>query len=282
MPDVTAWAKLAAYIISIGLMLEYAHRLYWYINKRVMHMESAIALRSLLSALAAAIPLLSVLLLTWFFCAFVDKKPMVSLGLMTGVSSPLLFLTGVIVAFTCVAMLFAAGYAVGWFKILRSAMSKSRVPAFCGGASDFLLAAVFEEIIMRGYIFALLEATWGGLAAIVGSALIFSAFHLIKHPRMPLIFALNAIFFGLITGYARFLTGTLWVPIGLHFGWNLAMGPIFGLPCSGRTYDGGIVCCAVDGPEWVTGGLYSPDAGLLGTAALIIATATLITLVPIC
>jgi len=281
MPDVGTSAKLAAYVVCIGLVLEFAHRLYWTINRRVIQSELAALWRALLSASSASIPLIAVLIVTGAFCAYIDRQSLVTLGLARDGDSLMLLIGGTTVAFATVSVIFLAGYSIGWFKIERSSFSRSKVPAFCGAVCDFSLAAVFEEIAIRGYIFTVLQQTWGGTAAVVGSAMVFSAFHLIKHPGMPLIFTINALFFGLLTGQARLMTGTLWAPIGLHFGWNLAMGPVFGMPCSGREYDGGLVRCSVDGPDWLTGGLYSPDAGVLGTGALMIATAAVMTFVPI-
>lgn len=270
MPDVGTWAKLASYVVCIGLALEFAHRLYWQINRWTMELSSGPTIRAILSVLCAAIPLAAVLLVTGAFCVYIDRQPMESLGLHGGIESTAAFVEGIAIAFTAVTLIFMTGYSIGWFKIERSSMSRHQIPAFCGGACDFSMAAVFEEIIFRGYVFTALNQAWGITAAVVGSSLVFSLFHLIKHPKMPLIFTINAFIFGVLMAQARVMTGTLWASIGLHFGWNLTMGPIYGLPCSGRPYDGGLVGCQVDGPEWVTGGLYSPDAGVLGTGALTI------------
>lgn len=281
MPDVGTWAKLAAYVVCVGIALEYAHRIYWKLYRRVMGSNSQPWLRSVLCALTTAIPLITVFLITGAFCIYVDRQSFEALGLHWSLGSLGLFSVGTAIAFVSITLLFIGGCRFGWFRVKRHCIGSQQMPAFCGSASDFLLAAVFEEVIVRGYVFTVLLHEWGAVAAVVGSAAVFSLMHIVKHPRMPLIFSINAFFFGLVTGQARLVTGSLWVPIGLHFGWNLAMGPIFGMPCSGRTYDNGLVTCAVDGPEWVTGGLYSPDAGLLGSATLIFATVALTFLVPI-
>ena len=118
-------------------------------------------------------------------------------------------------------------------------------------------------------------------AAIVGSAIIFSLAHLVKHSKMPALFTVNALVFGLLTAACRHYTGTLWLPIGLHFGWNVAAGPIFGLPYSGKAYERGVVVSEVSGPLWLTGGIYSLDAGLLGSVALLVAAVGLTAVVPI-
>ncbi|HOM71536.1 MAG TPA: type II CAAX endopeptidase family protein [Armatimonadota bacterium] len=281
MPDVGTWAKLAAYVVCIGLVLEFAHRLYWQLNGWAMNSSASAGWRAFFSAIFAAIPLFAVLLVTGAFCIYIDRQPLYSLGLQSGFDSFLMFSEGAAVAFVAVTFLFLAGYSIGWFKIERASISGDNFPAFCGGACDFSLAAVFEEVAIRGYVFSVLQHSWGSNVAVVGSAVVFSLLHLIKHPKIPLVFTINAFIFGILTAQARLITGSLWVPIGLHFGWNFAMGPVFGLPCGGRKYEHGLVISSVNGPEWMTGGLYSPDAGVLGTGALTVTAAVMLALMPV-
>ena len=40
--------------------------------------------------------------------------------------------------------------------------------------------------------------------------------------------------FGVLFGYAYLRTSALWLPIGLHFGWNVVL-PLFGANLSGFT-----------------------------------------------
>jgi hypothetical protein len=98
---------------------------------------------------------------------------------------------------------------------------------------------------------------------------------------MPVVFTINAFVFGVLAAYARIATGALWLPIGLHMGWNVTMGPIFGMSCSGRNYENGLFMSIAKGPTWASGGLYSPDAGLLGTAGLLVAVIGLLIIVPV-
>jgi membrane protease YdiL (CAAX protease family) len=71
-------------------------------------------------------------------------------------------------------------------------------------------------------------------------------------------------------GWAR--TRRLWLPIGLHLGWNLFEGPVFGFPVSG-TSSFRLIHQTVDGPTAVTGGPFGPEAGLIILPALLLGTA---------
>lgn len=276
--------KLAAYLVCIGVALEFSHKFYWRINAWVLTAEISTFSRSVLSSLAASIPLGTAFGITWAFVRLVDQGSIHSLGLSYDSNSLTLVAYGAAVAFGCVTLIVLVGIIGGFIQIRPSPVAEDCVtclPVFFGGLVDFFTSAVFEEIITRGYVFYILNEASGPTAAILGSAAIFSVAHLLRHSKTPLMFTFNAFVFGLITAGCRYYTGTLWLPIGLHFGWNVAAGPLFGLPYSGRSYDRGVVISEVSGPEWLTGGPYSPDAGLVGTAALLIAAVGLMAFAPI-
>ena len=74
-----------------------------------------------------------------------------------------------------------------------------------------LIPALGEELFFRGSVQSLLSSRFTSHTAILIAALFFGAGHI-----QPLSF-LPIFFMGIIFGYARLWTGTLWVPIALHF-----------------------------------------------------------------
>jgi len=218
------------------------------------------------------------------FAFLFDRKSLAALGLNYDPNSLTYVAQGAAVGLGCVTVVLLIGVLMGHISMHRSRMSDdcvSCMPLFLGGLADFFTGAVFEEIIFRGYVFYLLSQSTSPLATVLISSAIFSLAHAAKHQDTPNLFKLNAFIFGIIAATCRLHTGALWLPIGLHFGWNVVSGPIFGLPYSGRVYDRGVVVSEVGGPTWLTGGLYSLDAGLLGTVALIIAAAGLLAVAPL-
>jgi uncharacterized protein len=78
----------------------------------------------------------------------------------------------------------------------------------------------------------------------------------------------NTILWGIVLGYAFLLSGDLWLPIGLHFGWNWTL-PWFGANLSGFTM--GVTGYSMHwniGALW-SGGAYGPEGGLLTTAIVV-------------
>ncbi len=63
-------------------------------------------------------------------------------------------------------------------------------------------------------------------------------------------------------------TRALWLPWGIHFGWNVTLGFLFGLPVSGLRLFNVVVRTTASGPQWVTGGKYGLEAS--ATAAVIV------------
>jgi hypothetical protein len=67
---------------------------------------------------------------------------------------------------------------------------------------------------------------------------------------------------GLFLALGYVLTKQLWLPIGLHIGWNFFEGVVFGFPVSGmNTYK--LITLQITGPDAWTGGLFGPEAGLI-------------------
>ena len=57
-------------------------------------------------------------------------------------------------------------------------------------------------------------------------------------------------------------TRNLWVPIGLHFGWNFAAAGIFSAEVSGNGESTGCWTASTSGPALLTGGEFGPEASL--------------------
>ncbi len=133
------------------------------------------------------------------------------------------------------------------------------------------LGAAGEEMFFRGYGFQVLLRSFGPWATVVPVGIIFAMMHAANPASTPLALA-NTAGFGILFGYAFLRSGDLWLPIGLHFGWNLTL-PIFGVNISGFTM--GFTNYAVDwiaGPLW-SGGDYGVEASVLTSAVLFLLAA---------
>lgn len=133
-------------------------------------------------------------------------------------------------------------------------------------------AAVTEELIFRGILFRIVEeraGTWGALAL---TAVLFGLIHLFN-PDASLWGAIAiAVEAGGMLGAAYAATRRLWLPIGLHFGWNFAEAGIFGTVVSGNGSSHGLLDGAMSGPTLLGGGAFGPEASLYSVLAGVAAT----------
>ena len=94
----------------------------------------------------------------------------------------------------------------------------------------FIGVAISEEYLSRGYLHSLIKRDFGPRVSILINSILFALLHIanpnILQNPLPLI---NIFLAGILFGVAREATGGLWLPIGMHFTWNLFMGNVYGI-----------------------------------------------------
>jgi hypothetical protein len=170
----------------------------------------------------------------------------------------------------------AAAFAVLGSSLLFHAASLDTIPnaarhpwaAFALVALALLFGAAGEEMLFRGYAFQLLVRSIGPFATILPVGVIFGLAHA-SNQNATLLGVVNTSAWGILFGYAYWKSETLWLPIGLHFGWNVTL-PLFGANLSGYTM--GLTGYALHwsvGNLW-SGGDYGPEGSLSTTLAVIV------------
>lgn len=191
-----------------------------------------------------------------------DKNGAASLTLAGAVIGIFLFTT----VFACL-ILFGAG----------SIQGAGAVGALMAPLASAASAAVGEEVIFRGVTFRLFEQGFGTTVAILLSGALFGLLH-VANPgataESTIAIALEA---GVLLAAAYALTRSLWFCIGLHFGWNFTEGGIFGTSVSGGKITTGLIATHIAGPNYLTGGLFGPEASL--PAVIVCLAAALVMLV---
>ena len=162
---------------------------------------------------------------------------------------------------TCLAIALAGGAEFRWTL---------RAPAALAAlAGPFIFYAVFaaaEELIMRGYPIKVLDASWNRAAAILVTSVAFGLLHLFN-PSAGFLPAVNVTLAGVILGLLYLQSGSLWLAIGFHWGWNFAEGSVFGFAVSGYRFPGRLDEAAAQGPAWLSGAGFGPEGSVVLTAA---------------
>ena len=110
------------------------------------------------------------------------------------------------------------------------------------------------------------------VAGVLISSLLFMMLHLLN-PNLSVIGLLNLFLFGLFAALFALYEGGLWGVFAIHTVWNWAQGNIFGFEVSGTEVSGAIILnLAETGPDWLTGGAFGPEGGLVVTAILLVSS----------
>jgi membrane protease YdiL (CAAX protease family) len=134
-------------------------------------------------------------------------------------------------------------------------------------------AVVVEELIFRGILFRIIEQRIGTWASLALTGLLFGASHLFNPHATLWSAAAIAIEAGFMLAAAYAATRTLWVPIGVHFGWNFAQGGIFSTSVSGTDAPQGLLNSVTSGPLLLSGGEFGPEASAYSVLAGVVVTA---------
>lgn len=217
--------------------------------------------------LAMALSALPVTLLTLVVCVgarrYIDHRTWRSMGFARpavsgrdGIWCGFLLGLGTMLAAACVITVLG-GYR--WHSTEVSAMNLVMIPV--------LFALAFsEEVLFRGYLLQnLLDEGRTGFG-IGFTAVVFWLVHGLNPGAWESPFSsLNLLGAGILLAQAYVISGNIWYPTMLHFGWNAAQGLLLSIPVSGLRLDGVIrLSQANDAPQWLTGGSF----GLEGSAVV--------------
>ena len=137
------------------------------------------------------------------------------------------------------------------------------------GLTVLVFGALAEELMFRGYPFQRLEEAIGRFGAIAVFSVLFGIVHLTNRGASAL-GLFNTMLIGLVLAVAYLRTRALWLPWGLHFGWNAMLGLVYGLPVSGLRLFNVVVHSTAKGPLWLTGGNYGIEASAPGVIAVVV------------
>jgi len=199
-----------------------------------------------------------------------DRRSFRSLGLHLNRQAGRDVLLGVGIAVLQTSLVFFLELAFGWLKVEGFAWQQQSplivLQGFLLWLVIFIAVGFYEELLSRGYQLQNLEEGLNTFWGVLLSSMVFGVFHFLN-PNANWLSAVGITLSGIFLAYAYLATRQLWLPIGLHIGWNLFLGPVFGFPVSGLE-SSGLIKAVVDGPLLFTGGEFGPEAGLLLLPAL--------------
>ena len=167
---------------------------------------------------------------------------------------------GIIIGTTLQGLTILVIYFWGNFRIIS-------VNPFSSVIIPFVVAftvAIFEETLLRGIIFRIVEEKLGSYISLAISAIIFGGAHLLN-PDSSVISTICIGIVGFMLGASYIYSRSLWLPIAIHFSWNFVQSGILGAITSGNEPTGSLFNTNISGVEIITGGAFGPEGTIQAT-----------------
>jgi uncharacterized protein len=129
--------------------------------------------------------------------------------------------------------------------------------------------AFFEELLVRGYPFAVLREAWGWKWALIVTSIVFGLLHL-GNPGADSLSVVIVILAGFFLGAILLVTGSLYAAGAAHLVWNWVMAGGLHTPVSGIGVPAPDYRVIDNGPDWLTGGRWGPEGGAAAAACMFI------------
>ncbi|SET42986.1 hypothetical protein SAMN05660297_02394 [Natronincola peptidivorans] len=129
-----------------------------------------------------------------------------------------------------------------------------------------IFPGIGEEVLFRGYFLKLLSNSVGTTFAIGLTSIFFSIVHG-ANDGYSIIAFVNLFLFSLFLSFTTIITKNIWTAVCFHIAWNFFQGSVFSMSISGSNASG-IYLVEVIGKDWITGGSFGVEGGLIVTAIL--------------
>ena len=198
---------------------------------------------------------------------FLDKRTWGEVWLGADAARPALWVVGFAIGAFAIGVPIAALIGAHWLKVVGKAPG-SWVGAGVRVSLYLIPAALFEEMLVRGYLLSVLRETWGWAPAIAATSIGFGLLHLRNdgaNVESLTLVTLAGVFLAMVL----YATRSLYAAWMAHFAWNWTMAVAFHTAVSGIQLEAPGYRYVDAGPDWATGGEWGPEGGLLGGAGMV-------------
>jgi len=210
--------------------------------------------------------LLLTLIPVYLFRRFIDRRSFCSIGFQFNRPFRRDLLVGMAMGIGLIGLVFVILLASGGIVLTDIQLPGS---AFAAAVVVMMMVGIGEELVMRGYVQGNLMASMNKYVALLLVSILFAGSHMFN-PNASLLGLVNIILAGLLLGIYYVHKQNLWLPIGMHFTWNLFQGSVFGSQVSGVSTES-IFNFEITGSDLLTGGSFGFEASIVTTGLIIAA-----------
>jgi uncharacterized protein len=265
-PALPVWARIVLVIVSFIILSGILQVIGMLIANVPFTNRNAIAELSAKQLLIMEFfGIISLIITIYIFRRFIDRQSIMSMGFsLKNRFKDILF--GFIVALSIIGGGSLILYYLNYIDFLSARID---IYSLLLSFILFVMVALNEEILVRGYILNNLMSSMNKYWALLISATIFSLFHILN-PHFSLLSMINIVLAGIILGSTYIFTKNLWFPISLHLFWNFFQGPILGYSVSSQKTES-LLKVKLLGNSSINGGEFGFEGSMVCTIMLVVA-----------
>jgi hypothetical protein len=165
--------------------------------------------------------------------------------------------------------------AVGWLRIAPGEPGSS-LGAAARITTVLVPAALYEEVLCRGYLLTVIRDRLGVWGAVALTSLAFGLLHL-SNPGATAESVALVTLAGVFLAAVRVIYDSLYAAWSAHVAWNWVMAVPLHAPVSGMRFEAPDYRTVSTGPAWITGGAWGPEGGLAAALGMLACLAYLYT-----
>jgi membrane protease YdiL (CAAX protease family) len=211
---------------------------------------------------------LGTLIATWVVLKAVEGKSWSFVGLDRAAAAPGKIARGAVLGFLPIAVPSAALLLAGELKYVPQP-DGSWWGATGLSFANLLPAAFGEELLLRGYIFAVLREALGTRWTLISTSVVFGLLHL-TNPGADAQSIAIVMMAGFFIAAIFLATRSLYAATAAHFVWNWFMAAGLHTPVSGLAVQTPDYRVIDNGPDWLTGGAWGPEGGFAAVVGMFV------------
>lgn len=209
----------------------------------------------------------ALLLAHWAALHWVDGRGWDAVALGCAAMRPRALIMGLVAGVLAIALPSLLLLGAGWLRVEPTA-DGSWWGAALSLAAFLLPAALWEELLFRGYAMRAIADGAGEWAALVVTSVLFGLVHLGNAGATAQSTALVTLA-GFFLGAVLLRTRSLYAAWAAHWAWNWTMAALFHVAVSGSGFATPDYRVVDAGPDWVTGGVWGPEGGAAAAVGML-------------
>jgi membrane protease YdiL (CAAX protease family) len=200
----------------------------------------------------------------------VEPRAWASIRLDGAALRPRLLAIGTMLGALAVGVPSVALLAIGWLQLIPAGAGSTILT----GVTTLLFlapAALWEELMFRGYAFTVLSEWLHPAAALGMTSVVFGLVHL-QNSGASVASILVVVLAGVFLGGVLLVTRSLYAAFAAHLAWNWTLAGALHTAVSGIPFTTPDYQIVDAGPDWATGGVWGPEGGVPAALGLVLAT----------